>query len=296
MRKFLLNILPKSLIVFYKNSRKRKRLKQREFLISQNKIVTKHHIIDKLKSIGITNGDVIMLHSSLSKMGFVENAADTVIDAFTDVIGNEGTLVMPAFPAIGFNFDYLKTNPVFNINETPSKMGIITEVFRKKEHVFRSLHPTDSVCAIGKQAQYLVKDHFNQLTPYNSNSPFYKLCQLNGKIILIGVDLNSLTNFHTPEDAITNFEFPVYHKTQFNTQVIDENGNKKTMLTKVHNPEWSIKRKCNDFIVPFENAGFLKHFTLGNAKCMIINANEMHNWLVENYTINGISLYTPQDK
>ena len=296
MRKILLNILPKSVIVFYKNSKKQKRLKQRELLISQKKIVTKQQIIEKLKSIGIKDGETIMLHSSLSKIGFVENGANTVIDAFTEVIGKDGTLVMPAFPSIGFNFDYLKTNPVFNIKDTPSKMGNITEVFRKKEYVLRSLHPTDSVCAIGKQAEYLVKDHFNQLTPYNSNSPFYKLTQLNSKIILIGVDLNSLTNFHTPEDAITNFEFPVYHKTQFNSLVIDENGIKKTMLTKVHNPEWSKKRKCNTFIVSFESAGFLKHFTLGNAQCMIINANEMHNWLVENYKTKGISLYTPQGK
>lgn len=296
MRKFLLNILPKSFIIFYKNNKKRQRLKQREFLISQNKSVTKQHIIDKLKSIGITKGDVVMLHSSLSKIGFVQNGANTLINALMEVIENDGTLVMPAFPAVGFNYDYLKTNPVFNVKETPSKMGIITEVFRKKENVFRSLHPTDSVCAFGKQAEYLVKDHFNQLSPYNKYSPFYKLCQLQGKIILIGVDLNSLTNFHTPEDAIANFEFPVYHKTQFDTDVIDENGVKKTMHTKVHNPEWSKKRKCNDFIVPFENAGFLKKFTLGKAQCMVINANEMHTWLVENYNTKGISLYTPQGK
>lgn len=296
MRKFLLNILPKSFIIFYKNNKKRQRLKQREFLISQNKSVSKQHIIDKLKSIGITKGDVVMLHSSLSKIGFVQNGANTIINALMEVIENDGTLVMPAFPAVGFNYDYLKTNPVFNVKETPSKMGIITEVFRKKENVFRSLHPTDSVCAFGKQAEYLVKDHFNQLTPYNKYSPFYKLCQLQGKIILIGVDLNSLTNFHTHEDAIANFEFPVYHKTQFNTDVIDDNGVKKTMHTKVHNPEWSKKRKCNDFIVPFENAGFLKKFTLGNAQCIVIKANEMHTWLVENYNTKGISLYTPQGK
>jgi len=296
LRKFLLNILPESVIVFYKNSKKQKRLKQRELLISQKIIVNKQQISEKLKSIGIKNGDLIMLHSSLSKIGFVENGANTVIDAFTEVLGNFGTLVMPAFPSIGFNYDYLRTNPVFNLNSTPSKMGIITEVFRKKEHVFRSLHPTDSVCAIGKHAEYLVKDHFNQLTPYNSHSPFYKLTQLHGKIILIGIDLNCLTNFHAAEDAITNFEFPIYHKTHFNSQVIDENGNKKSMLTKVHNPGWSKKRKCNDFIVPFQNAGFLEHFTIGNAKCMVINANEMHNWLVDNYKTKGISLYTPQGK
>ena len=294
MRKFLRNILPKSIIDFYKNSKKNQRLKLREQLISENKIVTKENVITQLESIGINEGDSILLHSSLSKIGFVENGAKTIINAFIDVIGSKGTLCMPAFPGMGFNYDYLKTNPVFDIKHTPSKMGIITEEFRKMNNVKRSFHPTDSVCALGFHAEEITNSHFNQITPYNINSPFIKLCQLNGKIVLIGVDLNSLTNFHTLEDAVENFKFPIYHKELFQTQLIDENGVMKTMQTKVHNPEWSKKRKCNDFIKPFENAGFLKHFTLGNAHCMIINAKEMQTWMIENYYSKGVSLYTPQ--
>lgn len=294
MRKLLFNILPQSVIDFYKSSKKRKRLKQREFLISQNKIVTKQHIVDKLLSIGITDNDTVLLHSSLSKIGFVEGGAQTIINAFIDVIGIKGTIVMPAFPGMGFNYDYLKTNPVFDIKHTPSKMGIITEEFRKMKGVKRSLHPTDSVCALGFHAEEITNSHFNQITPYNFNSPFFKVCQLNGKIVLIGVDLNSLTNFHTLEDAVENFKFPIYHNELFQTQLIDKNGVMKIMQTKVHNPEWSKKRKCNDFIKLFENAGFLKHFTLGNAHCMIINAKDMHSWMIENYESIGVSLYTPQ--
>jgi aminoglycoside 3-N-acetyltransferase len=294
LRTLLLYILPQSVIDFYKKSKKNKRLKYRALLKKENKIVTKQNIVDELQKAGIFSGEVLMLHASLSKIGFVEQGAHTVIDAFMEAVGIEGTLVMPAFPVVGFNYDYLSTNPVFNYYLTPSKMGIITEVFRNKSHVIRSLHPTDSVCAVGKHAEYLVKDHFNQLTPYNTNSPFYRLCELKAKIVLLGVDLNSLTNFHTSEDAIPNFQFPVYHPTEFRVGLEDENGFMKTMLTKVHNPEWSKKRKCNEFIFHFEKAGFLKHFTIGDANCMIIDAYQMHHWLVSNYNSKGISLYTPK--
>ena len=286
--------MPNCVIDFYNKLKKNSRLKKREQLFRQNKIVTKHTIIEQLKSIGISEGDSILLHSSLSKIGFVEGGAQTVINAFIDTIGFKGTLVMPAFPGMGFNYDYLKTSPVFDIKHTPSKMGIITEEFRKMNQVKRSLHPTDSVCALGLHAEEITNSHFNQISPYNFNSPFYKLVELKAKIVLLGVDLNSLTNFHTLEDAVENFKFPVYHTDIFKTQLIDENGVMKTMQTKVHNPEWSKKRKCNDFIKLFENAGFLKHFTLGNAHCMIINANEMHSWMIENYESKGVSLYTPQ--
>lgn len=296
MRQFIRSILPQQLIDFYKNQKKRRKQKQRETLASINHAVTQSQIIEQLKEIGLKSGEVVMLHSSLSKMGYVEGGAQTVIDSILKVIGDEGTLVMPAFPAIGFNYDYLMTNPVFDILNTPSKMGIITEVFRNMKQVKRSLHPTDSVCALGKQADYLIKDHYNQLTPYNQNSPFYRLCELKAKIILIGVDLNSLTNFHTLEDAVPDFEYPVYHQTLFDTHLIDENGKTLVMKTKVHNPVFSKKRKCNDFIKPFTDAGFMTSFKIGLANCYCIEADKLHKWMIENYTLKGITLYTPQGK
>jgi len=296
VRQFIRNILPQQLIDFYKNQKKRRNQKQRETLASTNHVVTQSHIIEQLKEIGLKSGEVVMLHSSLSKMGYVDGGAQTVIDSILKIIGNEGTLAMPAFPAIGFNYDYLITNPVFNISLTPSKMGIITEVFRNMKQVKRSLHPTDSVCALGKQADYLTKDHVNQLTPYNQNSPFYRLCELKAKIILIGVDLNSLTNFHTLEDAVPDFVYPVYHQTLFDTQLIDESGKTLVMKTKVHNPVFSKKRKCNDFIKLFTDAGFMTSFKIGLANCYSIEADKLHKWMIENYKLKGITLYTPREK
>lgn len=172
-------------------------------------------------------------------------------------------------------------------------MGVVSETFRRQKGVERSLHPTDPVCAAGKHAHELIKDHFGQLTPYNCSSPFYKLCALKGKILLVGVDLDSLTNLHTLEDAVDNFEYPVYHKTIFETTLVDANGIKKTMKTRVHDPFYSKKRQCNALIPHFEQAGFLHHFKIGFAACMLIEADKMHAWMVENYISRGITMYTP---
>lgn len=294
MRNLLRKILPQVLIDFYKQRKKKWKLKERETLLKNKQIVTKEEIIQQLKKVGLQSGDTVMVHSSLSKMGYVEQAANSVIDAFKEVIGDEGTLMMPAFPAIGYNYDYLNIHPVFDVKETPSKMGVITETFRKQENVLRSLHPTDSVCAFGKQALYLTMDHFGQLTPYNTQSPFFRLCELKGKIVLIGVDFNSLTNLHTLEDAVENFKFPVYHEQMFDCTLIDNGGNKLTMKTKVHNPEYSKKRQCNALIPYFKEAGILKHFKIGLADCMMIDAFAMHEWMVKNYLEKGITMYTPK--
>ncbi len=294
MRKLLRNILPQALIDIYKQSKKNSGLKQRSSLKENNQIVTEQQISDVFHNVGICKGDTILVHSSLSKIGYVEGGAKTIINSFLMVLGTDGTLAMPAFPGMGFNYDYVKTNPVFDVKYTPSKMGIITEEFRKQPMVKRSLHPTDSVCALGKHAEFLTNTHFNQLTPYNEDSPFYKLCSLNGKIILLGVDLNSLTNFHTLEDAVSNFKFPVYHQTIFNTSVVDEQGKNLTMKTKVHNPAYSKKRQCNAFIKPFTDAGLMTAFELGLAKCYMLDAFKLHQWMLDNYQSKGITLYTPQ--
>lgn len=266
----------------------------REQLASSKQTVSEADIVITLQQEGITQGDVLMVHSSFRQIGYVEQGAETLVNALLQVIGGEGTLMMPAFPAMGFNYDYLKSKPVFDIQKTPSRMGVVTETFRKLPGVLRSFHPTDSVIAYGKDASFLTKDHFGQLTPYNENSPFFRLCSLHGKILMIGVGLESLTNLHTLEDAVENFRFPVYHQHIFETELIDSVGQRCTMRSKVHNPEFSKKRRCNDLMPHFEAAGFLKHFQLGQAACLLIDAGAMHQWMLENYTSRGITMYTPK--
>lgn len=285
--------MPQGLIDLYRKRKKRLAQRHREQLVKNDQIVTEEIITAVLRREGIGTGDVLMVHSSFRAMGYVEHGAETLITALLKVIGEEGTLMMPAFPAIGYNYDYLKSDPVFDIKQTASRMGIVTETFRKKKGVLRSLHPTDSVSAYGKQAEYLVKDHFGQLTPYNENSPFYRLCELKGKILMIGVKLDSLTNLHTLEDAVPDFKYPVYHEMLFEARLIDASGKQVSMNTKAHNPVYSKKRRCNDLILPFEQAGFLKQFTIGLADCILIDAYAMHQWMVENYRTKGITMYTP---
>jgi aminoglycoside 3-N-acetyltransferase len=296
VRSFIKKITPSFLLNIYRSFKKKQRLNNLLSEKKQGNIVTETDIRNKLSGLGINSGDTIMLHSSLSKIGYVDGGAQTVINALRTIVGETGTIMMPAFPGVGFNYDYLKTSPVFSLDNSPSKMGVITETFRKLPGVKRSLHPTDSVVALGPQSEFLTDTHFGQLTPYNLNSPFYKLCQLNGKIILLGVDFNSLTNLHTVEDAVPDFKFPVYHPEIFECEVIESAGKKMQMRTKVHDPKWSRKRKCNAMIPLFKQAGFLKEDKLGNAMVYVIEANRMHEWMVKSYLEKGITMYTPEGK
>ena len=82
--------------------------------------------------------------------------------------------------------NYIQNTPFFDVLNSPSKTGAITECFRKMKGVVRSLHPTEPVSAFGPLAEYFTRDHFNQLTPYNKNSPFYRVGEKQGKIFYVG--------------------------------------------------------------------------------------------------------------
>ncbi|MDZ4664865.1 MAG: AAC(3) family N-acetyltransferase [Bacteroidota bacterium] len=276
----------------YKSQKKKKRDKERQKLVLQGKVIVETDIVEQLRKNGLNSGDVAMVHSSLSRLGNVQGGASTVIRALIEVLGDNGTLVMPSFPSLGYTFDYLNKNPAFDVRHTPSQMGAITETFRKIKGVKRSMHPTDPVCSIGKETKFLLKDHYSQLTPYNQNSPFYKLITLKGKIVLLGTKLDTVTNFHVMEDLIGNFKFPVYHKKQFLVKVRDEVGVERMVTTKSHDPAMSKKRKCNELEPAFIKDGIMKRFTIGDANCAIIDAEKMHSWLMEKYK-EGITMYTP---
>lgn len=293
MRGFLKNILPDSIIQIYKRIKKNNRSRTMDALKEKGQILKQSAIKDSLKDLGIHDSDIVMLHSSLSKMGFVEGGAKTIVDSFLATIGDNGTLVMPSFPAIGYNYDYLMSDPIFDIKNTPSKMGAVTEYFRNLSNVKRSFHPTDPVVAFGPKSEYITQNHYNQITPYNDKSPFFRLCELNAKIVLIGVELDSLTNLHTLEDAVSNFKFPVYHSRIFDCRMIDWNGNMVRVKTKVHDPKWSKQRRCNELKEHFIKAGFMKEGKLGLANIYVIEADKMHTWMVKNYLEKGITMYNP---
>jgi aminoglycoside 3-N-acetyltransferase len=292
-KKIIIRLIPKFIqkwIMLFLKKQRRNKVREQE---KNNTGVTKEALLMDLKKIGLVEGDSVLVHSSLSKIGFVPGGAATVIDALFEAVGSKGTLLFPTFPAKGKNKTHVEDHPFFDIINTPSQMGSITEYFRKMPDVFRSFHPTDPVCAKGPLAEYYTNTHYGQLTPYNEYSPFRKLCEKKGKILMIGTTLNgACTNLHTLEDAV-NFKYPVYDKKIFDIKMIDEKGNTSIVKTKVHNPEYSVKRNCDALKPLFEKENVLTNGMIAGAKSMLIDADKMLQVMIKYYNEQGVTMYTP---
>lgn len=273
-----------------------KKLRRRQQLYAQKEReggVAKSELVAQLRQVGIVPGDVLLIHTSMSKMGYLENGPQTAIDALLETLGPEGTLVMPSSPVAALQVDYMAQAPVFDVKSTPSKMGAITEVFRKMPGTQRSLHPTEPVCAHGPQAKFITEGHFGRLTPYDEFSPWQRLAQLNGKIIYAGVTLiNAGTSLHTLEDSV-EFEYPVYTEKIYTVSVIDLKGEEHQVKTRAHNPVWSAKRRCDELIPWFESEGVLTKFSLGKADSLLLHAQPMLDTMIEGYRQKKITMYHP---
>lgn len=152
--------------------------------------VSKADIITVLRDLGLGQGDLVQVHSSLSAFGYVEGGADTVVDALLEVVGDQGTVMMPTF-----NHGDVE---VFDIQETPSTNGAITNALRSRPEAYRSMHPTHPYAAIGFLARELVEGHLAAGT-FGSESPLGKLAMWGGKVLLLGVGMNVNTAAHIGE-------------------------------------------------------------------------------------------------
>jgi aminoglycoside N3'-acetyltransferase len=188
------------------------RARQEAQLKAARRNFSRNEIAAQLRAIPTPTGAIVFIHSGLSKLGYVEGGAETMVDLLIDLFVNErqGTLAMPAFCMTGTMYETLKDPTPFDQNNTPSGVGKITEVFRQRPGVVRSLHPTHSVSALGPQAAWLTKDHHTDPRAFGAVSPLGRVLERGGFILGLGTDLGPVTFYHVLEDLEPHFPFNVY--------------------------------------------------------------------------------------
>jgi len=167
-----------------------------------------------LRALGLAEGDVVALHASTRRVGFVVGGPQAIVQALLDVLGPPGTLVVPThtpentdpagwqnppvpeswWPAIR------EQAPGFDPVITPASrwMGILAETVRTWPGAVRSNHPQVSFAAIGRQAREVTAGHRLD-DALGDSSPLGTLYRLDGKVLLLGVGHDSNTSLHLAE-------------------------------------------------------------------------------------------------
>lgn len=178
--------------------------------MENRKPVVPNEIKTALKEVGIEKGQAVMVHTSLSSLGYVCGGAQSVIEALLEGVGEEGTIMMPTQswknldPTTGVYWQepeewwsVIRENiPAYDKHITPTNtMGAVAEMFRQWQGTYRSDHPARSVAAWGHYAKYLTENH-DLSDIFGDSSPIGKLYELDGYVLLIGVGYDKNTSLH----------------------------------------------------------------------------------------------------
>ena len=156
---------------------------------------TKQDLLNHLAALGIDPKGTLKVHLSYKAIGDVAGRGDTVLDVLAEYM-KEGLLVLAAH-----TWDNVRErNPVMDVLHTPTCVGILTEIFRKRIGVHRSLHPTHSVTALGNGAANFVAGEEKIETPCGKGGTYYKLWERDAQILLIGVNFTCNTFIHGIEE------------------------------------------------------------------------------------------------
>jgi len=147
--------------------------------------ITRDQIESALAALGVLRGDSILANVSLRSLGYVSGGARAVVEALASIVGPEGNLMVPSFPAV----DPLPAPPPggeFDEIETPSAAGLLSEAFRMRPGTLRSLHPVGAMAAVGPLAHGWLEGHERFASPFAEGTPIDRFVRSGGRILIIG--------------------------------------------------------------------------------------------------------------
>ena len=222
-----------------------------------------------------TPPEILLVHTSLSACGRFTAGPESVLGTLRDY----GRTV--CFPT--FSFCYPEPpeadieGPLFDPTQTPSKMGVLTELFRHEPDTLRSIHATHSLAAVGPLAGALCADHYRQSAPCGRGSPFGRLVEQHASVLMFGVTFDSYTFYHTAEDAADS-SFAYVPDVVDRLRVVDENG---TVITCPSRRQTRDPRRFAAAGDLMEGAGLARRIELGRGFLRYVpDSAKAHDFLV----------------
>ncbi len=228
-----------------------------------------------LRALGLASGDTVMLHSAFgSRYGF-RGTVDELTRVFLDAVGPAGNLLMVSLPYRSSSLQYLSTLKCFDVRKTPSMMGLVSEYFRRRAGVLRSLHPTHPVLALGPDAPAIVAGHEDCLYPCGPGTPFERLAELDGKVVFFNVPFATFTFFHHLEHLVSpEMPFSLYTEEPFTVPVIDRHGRSRTVSTYVFSPDAIRRRRFGLLENELRRRGLIRGRRVGATRLELVRVRD----------------------
>jgi aminoglycoside 3-N-acetyltransferase len=254
-------------------------------------------VVERLEAAGVREGALVMIHASLDglEMGAPtlpggvpltgSPLAAALLDDLQSLIGARGTLAMPTHPAYrqdpGFMHDKRDLVLSYDPGRTPSKVGLMSELFRRSPGVERSLHPLSSLAARGPEAAGLLRDNLNEQRPlpHGVHSGYYRFCEAGGTVVSINIPLiKAISIAHTPEEVRDgDWEVPdFFYPRRFRVRVPE--GEQEWTVRERH-PVWVRNICLGQLRRDLLREGIMREGSVGTMRMDSANAGAIYEYM-----------------
>jgi aminoglycoside 3-N-acetyltransferase len=268
--------------------------------------VARAELARDLAGLGIERGDTVFVHSSLKSLGYVDGGAASVVGALQDAVGPEGTLLVPTYylPAGTVKATCELEGYVFDLNRHGTNMGRLPETFLAVAATHRSVHPTHSVSAWGRHAQYLTEAHHLAPSIFGEGSPWQRFIGIQGaKVLGLGVSMGPVTFYHVLEDVLGDaFPVPIWEERTYRIPCLDREGRRWEVPVRpfartvaAGRIDYAAREDLRTYFGrEFDRRGLRVNGKVGDAQSWFIPARDFFDHL-QHLACEGITIYsTPE--
>lgn len=277
----------------YQMYRNRVKIRYKRDLARGSAPLTLDEIAETIVALGLRPGDRVMVHSQSAVLGQMDGGLFGIIRLLQDQIGSRGTLMMPTYPSRGRTWERFTSDEVFDIRRSPSKMGLLTELFRRSKGVHRSMHASHATSIWGADAEDWATGHEDDPSPFHPRSPFGRLHEASGKVIFLELDGLHLTQAHVAEDLLwERFPSRVCIPDPCLMRVRDRNKNEWRVPTLLHDPRQSALLDPRRLYNQLEKRGFVRRIWLRNyIPFVMVEARPFVDELMHRAIDRNVTLY-----
>ena len=229
-----------------------------------------------LLQLGVVPGDVLMVHSAFDRFVGFHGGPVGAIRALQEVVGPGGALMMPTIPFQGTAIEYALGDPVFDAQHTVSRMGLISEVFRRSPGVVRSLHPTHSVAVWGRRADAIIAGHELAETPCGRLTPYGRLLDYDGKILLAGVPPSTMTfGYFVAEELEPRLAVPVLTRERYPMRWKDGDGTVRVSQLRLISPR--LDHDLQPLVSELKRRTQWRERSVGRLRLMLVRARDVYD-------------------
>lgn len=251
--------------------------------------ISSQQLVRYLASKGIGEGDLLVLHSSFNALRAQRETPNQVIDCLLALIGRRGTLAMPAIPIFKDSVDITKRMKAdmsalvldYDPLSTPAWTGALANTLIKYPGAVRSLHPLNSMVAVGPLAEPMMAANISEVMslPCGRNSSWYFCYLNNAKVIAVGADLaHSLTMIHVAEDMWED-DWVVpgwYRQRKFRVRINDKF---RSVMVRERHPKWAMHYAERTLSKDLIREGITTKISIEGVNVEILNAKTLVNYL-----------------